>query len=149
MWVKALIYFFALLIVGGITAGILVPFAWIAMGIIANYDLYLLSRKGTQLWDGGSVAANAMATVSVSSSRTSGVANTRLSALENARSQGIISDAEYAEKRQQLEQDAEREKKLAALEEMRRAGMLAPVDYEAKKRDIMFESHGAAAGSPA
>ncbi|GBF07543.1 hypothetical protein DAERI_150061 [Deinococcus aerius] len=141
LWVKAIIYAVATLILAVATGGVAVPLTWIATGMVANYDLYLLKRKGTQLWDGGGVAPDAVPGVTSPTSAAPAPSNaaTRLVALENARTQGVISEAEYAQKRLQLELDAEREKKLAALEDMRRAGILSQMEYEAKKRDIMFE----------
>ncbi|THF70718.1 DUF2628 domain-containing protein [Deinococcus sp. Arct2-2] len=151
VWVKALIYFAVIFIVSAITGGIATIPLWIVVGVLANYDLYLLKRKGTQLWDGGGVAPNAVPGVTspAFSAPSPSSAMARLTALDNARTQGVISDAEYADKRQQLELDAERERKLGALEDMRRAGILSPVEYEAKKRDIMFESYQTAAPQPA
>lgn len=141
LWAKALIYLLGAIVLGTITGGILAIPVWIAFGIVANYDLYLLKRKGTQLWDGGGVAPDAVPGVTspTSTAPAPSSAAARLTALENARTQGVISEAEYAQKRLQLELDAEREKKLAALEDMRRAGILSQMEYEAKKRDIMFE----------
>lgn len=137
LWLKAIIYFVALLILSGITAGLVTLFCWVGFGALANYDLYLLRRKGTQLWNGGGVAPDAVPGVTITPTMQVNSAVTRLAALDKARSQGLVSEFEYVEKRQQLELDAEREKKLEALEEMRRSGILSPMEYEAKKRDIM------------
>lgn len=151
LWVKALIYFVAVVTLSAITGGVLALPAWVAFGAVANYDLYLLKRKGTQLWAGGGVAPDAVPGVTspTFTAAAPGNAAARLTALENARMQGVISETEYAHKRQQLELDAEREKKLAALEDMRRAGLVSPMEFEAKKRDIMFEGHvsGTTAGT--
>lgn len=140
LWVKALIYLLGIFVIGVISGGLLSIPIWIAFGIVANYDLYLLQRKGTQLWDGSGISTDVVRGVkNTFSTPTSGTAEMRMTALENAKHQGVISDIEYAEKRAQIELDAEREKKLAALEDMRRSGMLSPMEYEAKKRDIMLE----------
>lgn len=50
MWAKALIIFFAAIVLIPITAGIATLAFWIYFGMVGNYDFYLKERKGTQLW---------------------------------------------------------------------------------------------------
>ncbi len=146
LWAKAIIYYLVAALLATITGGVLGLVMWFSIGLVANYDLYLLHRKGTQLWDGGGVASDAVPGVTspISTPSASNAAG-RLAALENARRQGVISESEYNQKLTQLELDAEREKKLAALEDMRRTGVLSQMEYEAKKRDIMLDTREAAA----
>ncbi len=100
LWLKAIIYFVALLILSGITAGLVTLFCWVGFGALANYDLYLLRRKGTQLWNGGGVAPDAVPGVTITPTMQANSAVTRLAALDKARSQGLLSEFEYVEKRE-------------------------------------------------
>lgn len=50
MGVKAVIYFIALIVLGGLTAGVGTFFAWLLFAAIGTHDYYLKEVKGTQLW---------------------------------------------------------------------------------------------------
>lgn len=141
MWVKALIY----LVVGGflaaVTGGFLSPLIWIAIGLLGNYDLYLLERQGTQMWRPEPSGLPGM-DQPFSSPRPGPVgpsvsASDRLYALDLARKQGALSESEYDLKRPGLLLDVERQRKVDALVGMHRAGLLSDHDLELKKGAVL------------
>lgn len=69
---------------------------------------------------------------------------TKLKALDAAKVAGVVNEAEYAAKKQALEDelrglavDEATRKKLDALEAARKSGILSDAEYEAKKREIL------------
>lgn len=147
LWAKALIWFVALLILSAVSGGILAIPLWVAWGVLGNYDMYLLYRKGTQLWHGAGIHPDALPGVTAANADR-GVkaphssATARMDALDRARAQGVISEAEYAAKRVHIETDHERERKLAALYDMRRNGLISDLEFEQKRREVEAQSVG-------
>lgn len=130
-WVKALIYFGALLVFGGVSGGLLIPVIWVLGGVSANYDLYLLRARGTQLWEGAAVAPDAMAAAGVTTPAAT-QATRRRNSLDAALDQGVVSQAEYDEKIAALEALEAREQRRAALDGLLRSGVVSQQEYDAR-----------------
>ena len=126
LWVKALMYFSAVLIFGTLTGGLAIIPILIAAGISGNYDMYLFHRKKTQLWNNASI-------ITVRQAR----AQKRFEVLEVARQQGILSDTDYTSKRAQLDSTQDRETKLSALEEMWQNDIIDDTEFDERKRFIL------------
>ena len=129
MWAKALVYFFAISIVGAFTGG----FGWligvIVLGAVGNYDLYLLRRHDTHFWELPSDAANAPG-------QRVAMTTTSFAELKALRDQGLLTESEYAAKHARILKDAENARTVAALERGLRAGVLTREEFEQKKRAL-------------
>lgn len=129
MWAKAFVYGFLILFAASLTGGFGLFGGPLVLGVVGNYDLYLLRRHGTRFWD---MRPDAPTTVgSHLTMPTAGLAE-----LQALRDQGLLTDEEFEAKRARILQGAENARAIATLERALRAGVITHEEYERKKQAL-------------
>ena len=135
LWAKALIYAVAFGILGAFSLGTVWLVGWLVFPVLGTYDLYLLARRGTQLWE--STPGSVVQVVNAITPVTFADPGQRLRALDDARARGVVNEGEYQEKLATIQQEAQNASRLADLDRALRGGVLTQEEYEAKRQAVL------------
>ncbi|GAB4463286.1 MAG: hypothetical protein OHK0029_31690 [Armatimonadaceae bacterium] len=158
MWAKGLIIMLLYATVIPATAGAAFPLLPIILGLIGNYDYYMLRRHNTQFWEKSSsptqvtivdpsarpVQTFAPPVQSQTFTSTADNQTKKFQLLRDTYEHGLITREEYEAKRYELLQEMEREaalrkleESLRKLEEAYRNGILTAEEYAEKRENLL------------
>ena len=150
---KAVLYFVGILILGVLLPVVGSVIGWMVLGVIGSYDLYLMHRGNTQLYDGAnfrqvtqqnlpSSGATGHTTSSTSESPYADPASNpnhwrnsstgKRKALDGMLADGLLTEAEYQSKLEGLNREDAVRGKVARLDEALKSGVITQEEYEDK-----------------
>lgn len=158
MWAKALMLFafsVPLMVLTGATSPLIIP---IILGLIGNYDYYLLRCHGSQLWDRKPLHTIPNTTVisttphfnvktvhttpttqptNTSVPNPSGIPANKFQVLRETYERGLLTREEFEEKRMVLLREMEHEATLKKLDEAYKVGLLTMEEYAEKRQRLL------------